>query len=296
MHAVPVQKQTPDGWQLHALDVQPAGPARAVVVAGHAMMVDHRTLWRTKSPSVVGTLVAAGCRVLVADLRGHGRSGPRADAGGQWTYDDLVADTAVWRAWADELADGLPVIWLSHSLFGHTSLAWFGQHPERQPHAFVAFAVNAWGRSFEPSKSLWMLKSAMMRTTRAMVQVTGKMPAKAMRMGNHDEAQGYWLDLSRMALSSWSSRTGLDYHAGLRRVTCPILCIYSDGDRVFTRPADGERFTALLPMRDLLVLGPGCDVPTLRGLAPGHMGLVTSPTSSPIWDEAVRWLVAKISA
>ena len=44
------------------------------------------------------------------------------------------------------------------------------------------------------------------------------MPAKAMRMGNHDEAQGYWLDLSRMALSFWSSRTGLDYHAGLRRV------------------------------------------------------------------------------
>ena len=77
-HRVPA----PDGWVLDVLDLEPAGPARGVVVAGHAMMVDRRT-FRPGKPGLARTLVDAGLRVLLPDLRGHGRSGPTPRAGGR---------------------------------------------------------------------------------------------------------------------------------------------------------------------------------------------------------------------
>ena len=60
--------ETPDGWRLSVLDVEPTTPAQGLVVAGHAMMVDRRTLFRVGRPSLVATLAAAGIRVLVPDL------------------------------------------------------------------------------------------------------------------------------------------------------------------------------------------------------------------------------------
>ncbi len=284
------QVTTPDGWQLRALDVQPDGAARALVVAGHAMMVDGRTLWRPGRPCLVATLVAAGLRVLVPDLRGHGVSGPRAEQGGNWTYDQLVADTAVWRDLADDLADGLPILWLSHSLFGHTSLAWFGQHPDRQPRAFAALAVNAWNKQFEPNPAVWLLKSAMLRSALRVAERTGRLPARQMRMGNNDEGLDYWRDLTRMAATRWQSRTGVDYLGNLSRVTVPVLCVFSDGDRLFTRPGDGIAFTAGLAQRELLVLGKSCPIKSLHGLVPGHMGLVTEARAEPLWQHLAGWL------
>ncbi len=289
------QVTTPDGWVLRAHDVQPDGPASALVVAGHAMMVDSRTLWRPDRPSLVGTLVRAGMRVLVPDLRGHGMSGPRAEQGGNWTYDQLVADTEVWFALATELADGLPVLWLSHSLFGHTSLAWFGQHPERQPRAFVALAVNVWNRRFEPNPVLWLFKSAMMRAARRVAEHTGRLPARQMRMGNNDEALDYWRDLARMATGRWTSRLGVDYYAELSRVTVRILCIFSDGDKLFTRPADGIAFTAPLVNRQVLTLGKTCEIRALDGIVPDHMGLATDVGAEPLWQHVAAWLLHEIA-
>ncbi len=284
----------PDGWKLRALDIQPDGAPRALVVAGHAMMVDNRTLWRPDRPSLVGTLVQAGLRVLVPDLRGHGASGPRAADGGDWSYDQLVADTAVWRTLADDLAGGLPVLWLSHSLFGHTSLAWFGQHPERQPHAFVALAVNVWNRRFEPSPALWLFKSLMLKTALVAAERAGRLPARQMRMGNHDEAIDYWRDLTRMAMTRWESRAGADYYVGMANVTVPILCVFSDGDKLFTRPSDGLAFTAALPNRQVLMLGKACELNTLSGCVPGHMALVTDAASEPLWRHVAAWLLQQI--
>lgn len=287
------QVTAPDGWRLHAQVVEPDGPARGLVVAGHAMMVDSRTLWRADRACLVQTLAQAGMRVLVVDLRGHGQSGPRADAGGHWTYDELVADTAVWRDLADELADGLAIFWLSHSLFGHTSLAWFGQNPQRLPTAFVALAVNAWNRQFEPNPALWLVKALMLKTARLAAERTGRLPAKRMGMGNHDESLDYWRDLTRMAMTRWQSRTGTDYLAGLAAIARPALCVFSDGDKLFTRPVDGIGFTALLPQRQILTLGAACKEPSLRGLVPGHMAMVTDVQSEPLWRHIATWLLAR---
>ena len=280
-----------DGWQLSALDFAPPTPARAVVVLGHAMMVDRRTVASAHRPCLAQTLVEHGFRVLAVDLRGHGASGPMAHRGGAWIYDDLVADTEAWLNLAEAIAGDLPIFWTSHSLFGHVSLAWFGQHRERVPAAYVGIAVNVWNRRWESDLSVWMLQRAMSWASNRLVDVWGRMPVRLLRMGPADEAAGYWHDIGRFTRSnSWTSRDGIDYHAGLGRLDMPYLCVVSDGDRFFTRPNEGLSFSASLTQRTVLRLGPACQTPALQGLAPGHMGLVTNPNAAPLWHAIAQWL------
>ena len=45
-----------DGWGINVLEVPAAGRSRGLVIAGHAMMVDRRTLVRDDRPSLVASL------------------------------------------------------------------------------------------------------------------------------------------------------------------------------------------------------------------------------------------------
>lgn len=280
-----------DGWRLSALDFEPPDPPRAVVVLGHAMMVDRRTVASVHRPCLAQTLVEHGFRVLAVDLRGHGASGPPAHAGGAWTYDDLVGDTEAWLEMARSIAGDLPIFWVSHSLFGHVSLAWFGQHPERAPAAYVGIAVNVWNRRWEAERGVWLLQRTVSWASNRLVDLWGRMPVRALRMGPADEAAGYWHDIGRFASSnSWMSRDGVDYHAGLGRLTTPYLCVVSDGDRFFTRPGEAIAFSGPLTARTVLHLGPTCVTPGLRDLDLGHMALVTDRRAAPLWQEVAGWL------
>ena len=149
----PVEIQTPDGWVLKG--EYWAGPSDAthVVLMGHAMMADRRTLVRTDRPCLGKVLHSAGIPTVCFDARGRGESGPQVAEGGQWTYHELVDDTKVMMEWVRSRFPNKRITVLGHSLFGHTALAWFGKNPESAPDAFVAIAVNIWTREWEPSAS-----------------------------------------------------------------------------------------------------------------------------------------------
>ena len=295
------------GWSLAAQLLVPAHTGdpgteapRGLVVAGHAMMVDHRTLWRTERPSVVGALLEAGFAVLVVDLRGHGHSGPTPGRGGSWRYTDLVDDTEAWLDLANrerhKWGSDVPLAWLGHSLFGHVSLAYFAEHPQQQPDAYVALAVNVWHRKFEFHPVRWQVKRGVMTAATLLANARGKMPAKRLRMGNHDEALGYWNDMFHMATRhGWTLPGRGDWHTGLAQLTLPVLVVSSDGDQWFTHPHDAEVFSAPMPNRTVWRLGPTCVELSLRHLQPSHMGLVTSPASSPLWQAMARWLLVTLA-
>ncbi len=296
MDITTVETDGADGWRLHGRFVQPQGQFRGLVVAGHAMMVDGRTLLSPHRPCLANALVEQGFAVLAVDLRGHGRSGPGAAQGGQWNYADLVADTAAWWQLALALAQGRPIAWLGHSLFGHVSLAWFGQHPDAAPAAYVAIAVNVWARQFEGNPLVWAAQRSVMAAAAGLVRVTGRMPARKLRMGSADESAAFWLDMARFARTNrWQSAQGVDYLAGLAQLPCPLLCVVSDGDRLYTRPDEGLAFVATVPQVETLRLGPHCTEPELADLAPDHMALATSASSGPLWHWIARWLVARIA-
>jgi predicted alpha/beta hydrolase len=276
-------------WRLSVIDLCPPEPW-GVAILGHAMMVDRRTLYRGDRPSLAGTLAEEGMRVLVADLRGHGKSGPRAQEGGSWTYDDLVADVEVYLALARELEPGLPVALLGNSLFGHVALCHLGMHPDEPVAALVGFAINIWNERWTASRARWWLKRALVGASAPIVSRQGRLPARRLGLGSDDEPLAYWQSMLRWVPGNrWDADDGSDYAALLARVAPPALVVVSEGDRLLAQPDDALLFTAPLE-REVLRLGSACSAPRLRGMAPGHVEMVASPRMLPLWRHVASWV------
>lgn len=293
-----------DGWVLRVFEHGPRDPdlqgqGRGVVLLGHAMMVDSRTLERGDRPTITSALCEAGYRVLVVDLRGHGHSGPRAADGGDWDYDRLVADMPALVELATQVARDEPVTVMGHSLFGHVALAHLGQQAAAEGaspvRAVVLLACQAWLRSDEPSLLRRLIKSTLVRLSRIFVRRHGYLPVRRWKMGTNDESSGFWNDLVRSVLAGqWASQDGsVDYKANLARIELPVLHVLSRGDRLYAHPNSARRFTETLPDRTLWVLGQ--DAPSgVVDLVPTHMGVVTDPASRPVWRAVARWLDAQL--
>lgn len=278
-------------YRLHVRDVG-SRSAPAIVIAGHAMMVDSRTLLREDRPCLVDTLVQHGLRVLVPDLRGHGASGPRAEDGGDWSYEDLVADVPRYLQLARALAPDTPLVLLGHSLFGHVALAHLALHPEPDVAAVVALGVDVWQPQNEPSAARWAVKVAVLAGTSAVTRVVGRLPVRAARQGTNDEAPSYWASFLPLVRRGWRTASGISLGQALVRVRCPVLHVVSRGDRLYAHPDSAIRCLDALPNRTVIDLG---RTPGLAHLRPDHMGMVTDPSSRPLWDVVARFIADQIA-
>ena len=281
----------PDGWVLRCVEYAPEGATRGVVIAGHAMMVDGRTLAREDRPSVASVLVERGFRVWVPDLRGRGMSGPTASEGGQWNYDDHVADVGVWVRAAREAYPDEPLHLLGHSLFGNASLAWLGQQTDAPVRTLALLCVDIWGRSREPRRWRWWVKRALFSLTEVLVRARGYLPARRLRAGTADESAAYWAQFGQwMRRGTWQRADGtVDYEAGVASVKVPTLHVLSRGDRLYAVPEAASRLTRALPRRTLKIVGRVGG----RGPSPGHMTLVTDPRHRDLWAEIAAWIAAR---
>jgi len=277
-----------DGWRLSIVDLPARGRPRGLVVVGHAMMVDRRTVYRDDRPSLCTTLADRGFRVWALDLRGHGDSGPTVARGGSWSYDDLVQDVGVYLRHAHVSAPQLPVALVGNSLFGHLSLAWLGLHPDAEVAALVGFAVNIWNRRWTATTRRDWVKRALIRTSLPLVHKLGRVPVRSFGLGQVDEPLSYWRSMTSQ--QSWGTPGGVDYSITLERVRQPFLHVLSDGDRLLSHPDDAQLFTSALRRREVLRLGAGCAEPTLRPLRPGHVEMVASPACQPLWRFVADWL------
>ncbi len=281
------------GWRLDVLELPCAAP-RACVVAGHAMMVDRRTLFRGERPSLALELSKRGLAVLVPDLRGHGRSGPQAAAGGVWSYDDIVEDTGAYLELAARLYPGVPCVLLGHSLFGHTALAYLGQHPEAKVAGLVLYAANVWNKRYHAGTPWrWWRKRLAMSGANLLTALFGYTPVRRLGAGSADEARLYWQTLADcVAHDRWLSKSGVDWAAGVGRLTCPVLHVVSEGDRLYALPEDALRFSAAVPRRTVLRVGHAESPPALQGLQLDHMGVATAPAAQPLWAAVAEWIAS----
>jgi alpha-beta hydrolase superfamily lysophospholipase len=260
-----------DGWSIDVLELTPATP-RALLIAGHAMMVDGRTLFAPGRPSIGDTFARAGFVVWVPDLRGHGHSGPTPRAGGDWSYAELGSDLVHLIHVA--AGTGLPVVLLGHSLSGHVALAQLCMQPQLPVCALVLFGTNVWMRRLEPSLGRWVRKRLLMECIHAAASLCGYVPAVAARFGTADEARTYWRDLMAFV------RHGA-WDFDLSKIECDILSISSDRDRWYAAPSECEA---------LVGTAASC---WRAGAAVSHMGLVTSGRMVPVWRRAAQWALAR---
>jgi predicted alpha/beta hydrolase len=273
-----------DGWVLRGARWR-NDEARAIVVCGHAMMVDRRTLDRPRGGGLASLLAARGLEVLALDSRGHGESVPRADHGARWSYDDIVRqDVPAAIEWARSIANGRRVIVLGHSLVGHAAMIWAGLGAG--PDAIVGYATNLWAPHLEPNPIARAAKGALLRAWSAATRARGFYDARSFGHGTAAEPAPYVEQFARM----WSrdrleSPDGaIDYEAALARASLPVLVYSSEGDRLLARPPAVERFLALMTHARV-------EHRVLRGDdAPDHMGLVIDPRSRPIWEQTARWI------
>ncbi len=295
-HPVVHALTAPDGWVLRVYDFVPrCEDARGIVILGHAMMVDARTVCRPDRPTIAATLVDRGFRVLAPDLRGHGASGPGAAEGGEWSYDDHVSDVGLLVAWARELAPELPLHLVGHSLFGNASLAWLGQHPDAQVHAAVLICADIWCKGHEPRWWRWALKRLVFAVSHAIVKMYGRLPARALKVGTADECARYWAQFARWIRGGcWTDEAGrTDYGAGVGRIQQPVLHVVGRGDRLYAAPESSLQFTQALPRREVMTAPRHLASADGAGaVAVGHMSLVTDPACVNLWEEIALWLVS----
>ncbi len=278
----PVHRVDADGWSLAVEEHAPTGPERGVVLAGHAMMCDRRTLDRPREAGLASTLAASGLRVYTFDSRGHGQSGPTAGQGGRWTYDDVVErDWPAVVAWARARHPAGPLAAIGHSLTGHALVFWLGLTPDAPVDAAVTIGANVWMRRHEPSRRLWLRKRATIEAWRAITLALGRFPARRLRIGTDDEAAEYVLDLCRFVREGrCRRRAGGDYLDGLPRVRPPVLALVGGADDVMCHVESARRFHAAIPRHELRVV-PGVD----------HMGLVLAPQMADVWRDVAGFIL-----
>ena len=291
-----------DGWKLDVELVTGPSP-RAVAVVGHAMMVDRRTL-DVRGDGLVSALARAGIAVVWPDLRGHGRSGPRAGEGGEWNYDDLVEqDTPALLEFARAQFAGLPLFVVGHSLFGHVVVAWAGRHAgealARAVRGFVVLAANSWIAECEPSRAVWIKKRALMEAMGVVTRVAGRFPSRRLRVGNNDEAAGYVRQFVAWTRGAgWQAADGFSYRQGLSSLAAPLCSIGATGDLLAAEAVCLERFYDRVPRREMVLAGarakqmlpPGWTALPLP-FDPGHMGIVTDARSAPAWQLAAEFIL-----
>jgi len=286
-----IEIETSDGWTLKAdrLDPPDGRDPIGVLWLGHAMMVNRRTMDRPKGQGLASLLAGHGFIVYSVDLRGHGDSGPRAHQGGKWSYDDFVLrDIPDMTRWVHEQHPDLPLGIVGHSLVAHCGIAALGQFPDLPVQAFVDLAGNVWLRRWEPSLGWWLIKRIYLLVFAGLTRMRGYFPARALKVGNEDEAREYVLQFAGFARRGWRSCEGHDYLGGMRRISVPVLGVTASKDRLFCRPESARRFLAELAQArvESWVVGNG----EIVDFAPGHMDLVTDPRSRPLWHKIAEWL------
>jgi predicted alpha/beta hydrolase len=289
LRTTPFELSTPDGWRLRGEVRAPASPV-AVAVAGHAMMVDRRTLDRPQGGGFVSHLASRGIAVVWPDLRGHGKSGPRAHEGGRWSYDDLVADVAPLVAFARAEFPGLPCFAVGHSLFGHVTLAHLSRSPALALDGLVMMAGNVCNPDWRRRPLARAQKVALIGVMRLLSRAAGRFPTRRLGLGTDDESSPYIEQFADwLRADDWCALDGFSYWNALAAIRTPILGIVGAGDRLMSPPADARGVLARVPGARCEVVGRASGLP----IDPGHMALVLDGRCRPAWDRIADFVTTR---
>jgi predicted alpha/beta hydrolase len=273
-----------DGTVLQAVEFRPSEPVRASVVVAGAMGVEQRFY-----AAFAAWLSGQGFLVMTFDVRGVGRSlqtslqACRADATA-WA----VQDCAAMIRYARQRADGVPLLWLGHSLGGQV----FGMIPNR--HEVRAMLTVACGSGYWlTNRPELLLKQVLLwyLVVPLSVRLLGYFPGRRLRIVG---------DVPGPAMMQWR-RWCLhpDYVAGAEGLMADYaavqqpICGLAFTDDELMSGRNIERLHALYATapREVRHIRPR-DLGLKRV---GHFGFFRPHPNDVLWQEAERWLSAQVA-
>jgi pimeloyl-ACP methyl ester carboxylesterase len=212
-----------NGVALHVQEVPPSGPPTGTAVLIHGMAGDNMASWYL---TLAHPLADAGMRVLLYDLRGHGRS-ERPPRG--YAFDDFVDDlSALLDHWH---VDGR-VHLFGNSFGGTVAFGYAARHPER-----VAGIVAI---DSAPPTPAWFGRMGRRLSQAAAFQGPGGRRVRDTLALLTETSLGAELPASRLPEPS-----------AFAAITCPVLCLYGGTSGVRQLAPETER---LLPQTRSVVL------------------------------------------
>ncbi|HEU5001857.1 MAG TPA: alpha/beta hydrolase [Actinomycetota bacterium] len=239
------------------------GPQPPFVVFIHGLFVDNMS---SLYYSLANPVAAAGCEVLLYDLRGHGRSERTPDG---YTMDDSVADLV---GLLDTLGVDRPVHVVGHSFGASIALRTGLQHPERvaslvliEPHIAGSEDGGSWVDDVADTLTATALSFEQ-------VSVPGDLPGAARRRMRTFQATNDFLNATTLIEDVAAAPPFTEEE--LSHLVCPTLVVY------------GEHTDLASSVRALAMHAPACEINVFGGL--GHA--VLRDACRQVLDLLVPWL------
>jgi pimeloyl-ACP methyl ester carboxylesterase len=220
-----------NGVGLHVQTLVPTGvadPPTAVLL--HGLATDSMASWYF---TMAFPLVEQGYRVVLMDLRGHGRS-ERPSLG--YALDDFVDDV-------EALLTGPgPYLLMGNSFGGTVAFTYAARHPSK-----VAGIVSV--ESSPPTRAWFARLTSRLGQLAAAVSQPRVLVGAGVKRGAQ-RAQAAARLLAETGLREELPASRLPSPASIEAITCPVLCLYGDRSHVMETAAETQR---LLPQAALRV-------------------------------------------
>lgn len=238
--------------------------------------------------SMATALAAAGCSVLLMEQRGHGRSLLRASRRVNWGCDhylhyDLPA-ALDWMTAQAETKVG-PVIMGGHSLGGHLSSIFSGQHPERLQAVLHVACGSPYHADFPPNKARQI--KMLCRMISLMRLVPGYFPGTRLGFAGRESLQLMrdWRDWALTGCLDYGSQQGLQ--AAIANFKGDMLAVSMAGDEFSSLQAEQTAIAGFTSAK-ISQIRLGKDAP---GQRLGHFGWARTPDSTV--QAILGWLQAE---
>jgi pimeloyl-ACP methyl ester carboxylesterase len=222
-----------NGISTHVEEIPAAGPQRGTAVLIHGMASDSMASWFM---TLAHPLAAAGFRVLLYDLRGHGHTERPATG---YRLADFVADL---DALLDQWGVTEPVHLFGNSFGGTVAFAHAAYHPGRV-RAIVAVESA-------PPTATWFARMArrLARVTETLADPAAVANSRPLFARRARDTSALLADTSIGAELPASALPGPELIAA---IDCPVLCLYGANSAVHEMIGETER---LLPQSRHIVV------------------------------------------
>lgn len=256
------------------------GPVKVVCILGRAMFTTGNYLVRSGSPSIASCFLQHGLHVLMPIQSD--------DPGTALNFDTMLKRTERCIEFARALYPGYPIVLVGHSLSGLDFLCAQGLvESHRQVQGIVTIGAGTWHRDLIRRERFPVrlgLKGLALLIN-CLGSCLGRVPARLLGIGDFNEAiqMVRQVTLRNIKDGVWQSLSGrIDYYRVLCNVSCPVLCVASQDDRIMPISLVNG-LHARMKQAPCYQIHDGF----------GHMELAASERAWTSWQQIAKWILSE---